>query len=188
MSLATDLVKVKTAVTALLQDVIASGKTVCFFDMNALMASLKLSHLPKSKFHDEICDVLAWSETHHKYGDWITCEYECSTRVLVQLAKAGDLQAACDEVKNHFVTYSEANLRALRKSFPVKKVKKQTLRVEIPASLDPDEVRTMIAQMTNSMANTLVVDGGDVIVPVGGARPDVHCTGHVDFDPASKIS
>lgn len=152
MSLTADRIKMEKAVVVLLQEVIATGKQICFFDLGEFCAALKFSHLRKDKFHDEFSEVLTARDVHKKYGDWITCEYEGNKRVLVQLAKAGEKQSICDEEKNHFAIGAET----IRRSYPVKK---QKLTVEIPASLDPEAARKVIDSAMLTMAST----GDDVL-------------------------
>lgn len=146
MSLTTDRVKIENAVVELLKEVIDAGKTICFFDLNDFCASLKLSHLRKDQYHNEVSEVLTGKAVHQKFGDWVTCEYESSVRVLVQLAKAGELQSVCDEEKNHFAVYGSAGIR---RSFPVK-----TTQIVVPANLTEEEAQKAVMQYADTKRNS----------------------------------
>lgn len=146
MSISTDRAKIETAVAALLQEVIDSGKTICFFDLNDFCASLKLSHLRKSDYHNTVSDTLTGTDIHHTYGDWVTGEYECSTRYLVQLAKAGETQSVCDGEKNHFAQYGKSQVYRGKRA-PVLK----TLEVDVPEDATPEEIAEIFRQRASSV-------------------------------------
>lgn len=140
MSIKADRIKMENAVRNLLAVVIASEKTVCFFDIHAMCASLKLSHLAKSQYHETFSDILTGAHIHKEYGDWVTCEYESNVRVLVQLAKAGETQSVCDEKKNYFARYGDKD--SIRVAFPVRR--KKTLRVDVPSDMSEEDVQAAI--------------------------------------------
>lgn len=149
MSLTNDRNKMEAAVVELLKEVIATGKQICFFDLYEFCAALKFSQMRKDQFHDEFSEVLTGRDVGKKYGDWITCEYEGSKRVLVQLAKAGEKQSICDEEKNHFAIGADS----IRRSYPIK-VKKQKLTVEIPAGVDPVKAVKQMQALFNNETTT----------------------------------
>ncbi|MFA7287232.1 MAG: hypothetical protein WC052_06225 [Patescibacteria group bacterium] len=136
MSIKADKFKMENAVRALLATVVASGKDICFFDINAFCASLKLSHLSKAQYHDTFTDILTGSDVHKVYGDWVTCEYEMNIRVLVQLSKAGETQSVYDD-KNYFATFGD---ETIRRAFPTK----QKMMVDVPADMSVEDVQAAI--------------------------------------------
>lgn len=134
-----DLDKVEVMMTELVKSTLNSGKTTAFYNALDLFREQKFSRLTHKQFDEQLGEVLAGSEFHKNYGDWITCEYECNIRVLVQLAAAGDKQSINDADRNHFIN---TETRDARKK-PVRRL--QNMSIAVPADMDPN-VAVQLAQ------------------------------------------
>lgn len=135
-----DMTKLSNAAIKMIEETLASGKTMCLFDQHKLLASLRVATLKIRHMHSELSDILTGSVICRKYGEWVTGEHESDVRYLVRLT----------EPKQDITEVSVF----IKHDAPPRAERPRVFSLEVPRGITEEQAQAFLNQAVATYRNT----------------------------------
>ena len=140
MTTNTDMIKLENAAIKLIEETLASGKTLCLFDQHKLLLSLQVSSLKIRHMHSELSDVLSGTAICRKYGQWATGEHESDVHYLVRLCEP---KQSVEELALY-----------IEHKAPERAARRRVYQLEVPKEISADQAQKFLDQVCSQFLNS----------------------------------